>query len=201
MIKDFLTDFKNVFNGSITSLLKRYLFLTLYGLFKYLPTPIGDILRFIFLKFFLKKLSTFWIREGITFHFPENISVGKSVISEYVYLNGYGGVTIGDMVLVGANSMFYSHDHDFSDLSKPIRYQGLIKKPIIVKDNVFIGCNVVILGNVTINQGAVIGAGSVVTKDVPENTIVVGVPARVIATRDSKSEILNATEKVKLSVL
>ena len=183
IINDFLTDFKNVFNGNVISLIKRYIFLTLYGLLKYLPTPIGDILRSIYLRLFVKKLNSFWIREGITFHFPENISIGKSIISEYVYFNGYGGITIGDMVLVGANSMFYSHDHDFSNLSKPIWHQGLIKKPIVVKDDVFIGCNVVILGNVTINKGAIIGAGSVVTKDVPENAIVVGVPAKVIGSR------------------
>ena len=186
MVNDFLQDYKNVFKDNLLNVIKRYFFLTLYGVFKYLPTPIGDVLRAGFLKFFLRKINTIWIREGVTFHFPENISIGKSVLSEYVYFNGYGGIEIGDMVLIGAGTKFYSHDHIFDDLTKPIWHQGLVKKPVVVKDNVFIGCNVSILGNVTINQGAVIGAGSVVTRDVPENSIVAGIPAKVIAKRGIK---------------
>ena len=186
MLKDFLIDYKNVFKGNVLALLKRYVFLTFYGFLKYLPTPIGDVLRTVYLKLFLKKLNTFWIREGVTFHFPENISIGQSGINEYVYLNGYGGIDLGDTVIIGANSMFYSHDHNFSDLSKPIWHQGLIKKPIVVKSNVYIGCNVIVLGNVTIHEGAVIGAGSVVTSDVMENEIVAGIPAKVIGYRSEQ---------------
>ena len=183
MLSDFLHDYKNVFDGSFISLLRRYTFLTIYGILKYLPTPIGDILRGIYLKLFLKRINTVWVKEGVTFHFPENISIGNSVVSEFAYFNGYGGIEIGDKVLVGASSMFYSHEHNFTDLTKPIWHQGLSKKPIVVKDNVFIGCNVLVLGNVTINEGSVIGAGSVVTKDVPKNSIVAGVPAKVIGMR------------------
>lgn len=183
MLDHFLEDYKIIFNKSIFYLIRRYVFLTFYGIVKYLPTPIGDILRGLYLKLFLKKLNTTWVREGATFHFPENISIGRSVLSEFVYLNGYGGIEIGDQVMVGANSMFFSHDHNFSDMSKPMWSQGLSKKPIKIKDNVFIGCNVSVMGNVTINEGAVIGGGSVVTKDVPENTIVAGVPAKIIGKR------------------
>lgn len=183
MLGDFLHDYKNTFNGSILVLVKRYFFLTFYGILKYLPTPIGDVLRAGYLKFFLKQLDTFFIREGVTFHFPENISIGKSVVSEFVYFNGYGGIKIGDRVLIGAGTKFFSHDHDFSDLTKPIWHQGLIKKPVVVGDNVFIGCNATILGDVTIGEGVVIGAGSVVTSCVPSNSIVAGVPAKVIGMR------------------
>lgn len=183
MIDDFSKDFNNTFDGNPFKLILRYIFLTLYGVLKYLPTPIGDILRALYLKLFLKKINTIWVREGITFHFPENISIGKSVLGEFVYLNGYGGIDIGDMVLIGANTMIYAHDHKFDDLTKPIWHQGLIKKPICIKDNVFIGSGVTILGNVTINQGAVIGAGSIVIEDIAENTVVAGVPAKVIGVR------------------
>lgn len=188
MFNEFLQDYKNVFGGNIFYLVKRYIFLTLYGILKYLPTPIGDILRGLYLKLFLKKLNTFWIREGLTFHFPENISIGRSVLGEFVYLNGYGGIEIGDKVIIGAGCKFFSHDHNFSDLTKPIWHQGLVKKPIKVEDNVFFGCNVIVLGNVIIKQGSVIGAGSVVTNDVPENSIVAGIPAKVIGMRGIKTE-------------
>lgn len=197
MFEDFLQDYRNIFKKDFFSVIKRYLFLTLYGVLKYLPTPIGDVLRALYLKFFLKKINTIWIREGVTFHFPENISIGKSVLSEFAYLNGYGGIDIGDMVLIGAGSMFFSHDHAFSDLTKPIRHQGLIKKPIIIKDNVFIGCNVTVLGNVTINQGSVVGAGSLVTSDVPVNSVVAGIPAKVIGLRGEKLNISEELSPVK----
>lgn len=185
MFRDILHDYKIVFKGNIFAILKRYVFLTFYGLLKYLPTPIGDIVRAIYLKLFLKKIQTFHIREGVTFHFPEKISIGKSIIGEFVYFNGYGGIEIGDMVLIGAGTSIYAHEHKFDDLSKPIWSQGLIEKPIKIKDNVFIGCDVIIVGGVTIESGAVIGAGSVVTKDIPENSIVAGVPAKVIGYRGS----------------
>ncbi len=183
MLDNFLSDYKNVFDGNPIKMLYRYTFLTLYGLIKYLPTPFGDVVRGLFLKLFLKKTNTLWIREGVTFHFPENISIGNSVLGEFVYLNGYGGIEIGDDVLIGTGTMIFSHDHDFSDTTKLIRKQGLIKKPICIKDDVYIGCGVTILGNVTIHKGSVIGAGSVVTEDVPENTIVAGVPAKIISKR------------------
>lgn len=187
MLSGFLQDYKNNFKSNLWSLLTRYFFLTFYGLFKYLPTPVGDVLRSAYLKFFLKELHTLYIREGITFHFPENISIGRSAISEFVHFNGFGGIQIGDKVIVGAGSRFFSHDHEFSDLTKPIWHQGLIPKPIVIKDNVYIGCNVTVLGNVTVNEGAVIGACSVVTENVPENAIVVGIPGKVIGYRGSKS--------------
>jgi len=190
MLNNYLCDCKNMFKNNIFSIAKRYIFLTFYGIFKYLPSPLGDILRMFYLKIFLKKLDTVFIREGTTFHFPENISIGKSAIGEFVYFNGYGGIEIGDKVLIGNNSILYSHDHVFSDLEKPICCQGLEKKPIVIKDNVFIGCSVVILGEVVINQGAVVAAGSVVTKDVPENSIVAGVPARIIGDRVERDKKL-----------
>ena len=183
MLDHFLEDFRNIFKSSPLYLIKRYFFLTTYGVLKYLPTPFGDIIRGLFLKLFLKKLNTIWIREGVTFHFPENISIGRSIVSEFVYLNGFGGIEIGDKVMIGANTMFFAHDHIFGDLSKPMWSQGLAAKSIKIEDNVYIGCNVLIMGGVIVHEGAVIGAGSVVTKDVPSNTVVAGVPAKVVSVR------------------
>jgi len=192
MYKTLISEVRKAF-ASPWQLLKRYLFLTLYGVFKYLPTPFGDVLRWLCLKPFLKRLHTFWIKEGVTFHFPENISVGASALNEFTFLNGYGGIEIGDNVLIGANSMFFSADHVFDDVNAPIILQGLRKKPIVVKDNVFIGCGVTVLGNVTINSGAVIGAGSVVTTDVPENAIMAGVPAKIVRYRNGTDPASVAT--------
>jgi len=174
-----IAEIKNTFGSGYWSLLRRYIYLTAYGLFKYVPSPIGDILRGAFLKLFFKRLATIWIKEGGTFHFPENIRIGASALNEFVYLNGYGGIDIGDMVMIGSGTQIISADHNFADLTRPMVSQGLEKKPIVIHDDVFIGCDVKILGGVTVHTGAVIGAGSVVTADVPENAIVTGVPAKV----------------------
>ena len=62
----------------------------------------------------------------------------------------------------------------------------MIKKPIVIGDDVYIGCNVTVLGGVTIGSGAVIGAGSIVTTDIPEYAIAVGIPAKIIGKRGTK---------------
>lgn len=108
-----------------------------------------------------------------------NIKIGKN---SYFNMNctflDVCPIEIGDNVFVGPNTSFYTPCHP---IHKDYRYKGLeYAKPIKILNNVWIGGNVVILPGVTIKDGAVIGAGSVITKDVEENTIVAGNPAKVI---------------------
>ena len=106
-------------------------------------------------------------------------------------------IKIGDNVFVGPNTSFFTACHP---IHKDYRYKGLeYGKPIVVKDNVWIGGNVVILPGVTIGEGAVIGAGSVVTKDVEEDTIVAGNPAKVIRriTEEDRTYWKNEIEKAQ----
>jgi acetyltransferase-like isoleucine patch superfamily enzyme len=70
----------------------------------------------------------------------------------------------------------------------PIQTQGHVAKSIEIGDDVWIGANVVVLGGVRIGRGAVIGAGAVVTRDIPEFAIAVGVPARPVGSRLSASD-------------
>ncbi len=90
-------------------------------------------------------------------------------------------IVIEDNVLIGSGVHFYVTNHRFDDKTKPIIFQGHHdSKPIKVKTGSWIGANAVILPGVTIGQNAVIGAGSIVTKDIPDFSIAVGNPAKVI---------------------
>ncbi len=108
-----------------------------------------------------------------------NIEVGKNF---YMNTNGVildcGKVTIGDYVMIGPNVTLCTAGHPL-DAETRYTYEEFAK-PIAIADKVWIGANVVVLPGVSIGYGAVVGAGSVVTKDVPENTVVVGDPARVV---------------------
>ncbi|HHX8350777.1 TPA: sugar O-acetyltransferase [Vibrio diabolicus] len=108
-----------------------------------------------------------------------NIEVGKNF---YMNTNGVildcGKVIIGDYVMIGPNVTLCTAGHPI-DAATRYTYEEFAK-PIYIADKVWIGANVVVLPGVSIGFGAVVGAGSVVTKDVPENTVVIGNPARVV---------------------
>ncbi len=107
----------------------------------------------------------------------KNIKVGKNVfINACCKFQDQGGIEIGNGVLIGHNVTLATLNHD----ERPDFRQNIYPKPIKIGDNVWIGSNATILQGVTIGNGAIIGANAVVTKDVPENTIVAGIPAKII---------------------
>jgi acetyltransferase-like isoleucine patch superfamily enzyme len=165
---------------SINTYARVGLFQFTWGLVKYIPSPVGELFRFLVLKVFMKRIDTTWIRSGVTIWWPERISIGKSCLNEDIHLNGYGGISIGNHVLIGHRCSFFSDEHCFDDPDEFILYQGRKPAPIIIEDDVYFGCNVVVLSGVTIKRGAVVGAGSVVRHDVPSLAIVAGVPAKII---------------------
>jgi acetyltransferase-like isoleucine patch superfamily enzyme len=92
-------------------------------------------------------------------------------------------IWIGCMVEIAPNCAFYPYDHGFV-VGKPIMEQPLCTKGgIYIHDGAWLGYGVIVLSGVRIGKGAVIGAGSVVTHDVPDNSIAVGAPARVVGVR------------------
>lgn len=108
-----------------------------------------------------------------------NVSVGKNFYGNFnlTFLD-CTLITFGDNVMVGPNCTFTTATHPVDPTQ---RYNAVeYALPIKVGNLVWFGCNVTVLPGVTIGDGAVIGAGSTVTKDVPANTVVVGVPARVV---------------------
>ena len=111
--------------------------------------------------------------------FGKNLTLGKRVfINAGCTFQDQGGIVIGDDCLIGHNTVMATLNHDLA----PSRRADMHPAPIIIGRNVWIGSNATILAGVTIGDNAVVAAASVVTKDVPENSIVVGSPARVIRT-------------------
>lgn len=109
--------------------------------------------------------------------FGKNITIGKNVfVNACCHFQDHGGVTLGDDCLIGHNVVFATLNHGLSPQERTSMYPA----PIVLGKNVWVGSNSTILQGVTIGDNAVIAAGSVVTKDVPANTIVGGVPAKRI---------------------
>ena len=107
----------------------------------------------------------------------KNIKIGKNVfINACCRFQDQGGIEIGDGSLIGHNTTIATLNHDFN----PDKRANLHPSPVKIGKNVWIGSDSTILPGVEIGDGAVIGAGSVVTKNVPANSIAVGSPARVI---------------------
>jgi acetyltransferase-like isoleucine patch superfamily enzyme len=90
-----------------------------------------------------------------------------------------GKIFISKNCLIGPRVTFRTANHNFEDISKSKQAQGHTSKDIYVGKNVWIGANVTVLPGVNIGDNSVIGAGAVVTKNVPENSLAVGVPAVV----------------------
>lgn len=109
--------------------------------------------------------------------FGKNIHIGKDVfINACCHFQDHGGIHIGDGCQIGHNVVFATLNHGLT----PEDRATTIPAPIVLGRKVWIGSNATILQGVTISDNAIVGAGAVVTKDVPANGIVGGVPARLI---------------------
>ena len=114
-----------------------------------------------------------------TFHTDcgKTTKIGKRVfINAGCQFQDQGGITIGDDVLVGPQTIIATLNHD----PDPEKRGGMFAKPVVICDKVWLGARVTVCPGVTIGEGAIVGAGAVVTKDVPPRTVVAGVPAKVI---------------------
>ena len=109
--------------------------------------------------------------------FGRHITFGKNIfINQNVTFVDLGGITIEDDVLIGPGSTFITVNH----LIEPKKRRGLKVDPILIKRNAWIGANVTILPGVIIGENSIVAAASTVTKNVPNNVIVAGSPAKEI---------------------
>jgi acetyltransferase-like isoleucine patch superfamily enzyme len=139
----------------------------------------------------LSRLTGRTVPESVTVFPPFHCEFGKNLtIGEDVFLNmgctfqDAGGITIGDGTLVGHGCTVVTLNHAVD----PDRRADMIPAPVVIGRRVWLGAGVTVVPGVTIGDGAIVGAGAVVTKDVPANTIVAGVPARQIRRLDSDAD-------------
>ncbi len=117
----------------------------------------------------------------------DKIVIGNNVgIGEFAYLGGAGGLEIGDECIVGQYLSCHPENHNYENINLSIRHQGVSRKGINIGKNCWIGSKVTILDGVSIGNGSIIAAGSVVTKSFSENSIIGGVPAKLLKSRTNE---------------
>jgi acetyltransferase-like isoleucine patch superfamily enzyme len=109
------------------------------------------------------------------------ISIGSnSAVGAFSFLGGQGGIRIGSDVIMGPYVKIFSENHNYADPRVLIRTQGVSRRGVIIENNCWIGAGATVLDGVTIGSGCVVAAGAVVTQSMPANSLIAGVPARVI---------------------
>ena len=132
---------------------------------------------------YMRQITGSEIDETLRIFTPFHINYGKkTTFGRDCFVNfgctflALGGITIEDDVFIGPHCVLATEYHP----ENPETRHSLLTKPIVVKRNAWLGANVTVLAGVTIGENAIVAAGSVVTKDVPDNMIVAGSPAKVI---------------------
>ena len=132
---------------------------------------------------YMRQITGSEIDETLRIFTPFHINYGKkTTFGRDCFVNfgctflALGGITIEDDVFIGPHCVLATEYHP----ENPETRHSLLTKPIVVKRNAWLGVNVTVLAGVTIGENAIVAAGSVVTKDVPDNMVVAGSPAKVI---------------------
>jgi acetyltransferase-like isoleucine patch superfamily enzyme len=113
----------------------------------------------------------------------------KTVFGQECTISAYQRVRIGEQCVIADRAMFIDFDHGVSEVDRPIRVQGIYKRDTVVGSNVWVGYGACVLRGVRVGDNSIIGTNAVVTKDVPANAVVGGVPARVLRMRDAPREL------------
>jgi len=139
-----------------------------------------DRIKKVYYKGILKKCgANLRVYGSVNIKNPSNITVGKNcTLNDNVYLNGWSNISIGDDVSLSASCMLISTGLDLKTfLTQEHQHIG---QGISIGNNVQIGANAVVLDGVCVGNNVIVGAGSIVTKDIPDNVVVVGNPAKIL---------------------
>jgi acetyltransferase-like isoleucine patch superfamily enzyme len=132
-----------------------------------------------------------WLGDGTKIRCHEGVvDIGdKTVFGQECTISAYQRVRIGEQCVIADRAMFIDFDHGVVEVERPIRQQGIYKRDLIVGSNVWVGYGACLLRGVRIGDNAIIGSNSVVTRDVPANAVVGGVPAKVIRMRKAPQHL------------
>ena len=188
-----MTAQKRIAGGKIGKFLYKYIFAGLpdsfshflLGFFRNSSSSLGYGVRWAAYKKLCKRIGNDVIFEPSAYVInPENLVLGNDfVLHEFCYFQCSGAlVSIGNNCAIAHGVSILTGKHNFEKYHKTsnLRCKGNTFAPIIIEDNVWVGCQSVILGGVIVGNGAVIGANSLVNKTIPSLTVNVGTPAKTI---------------------
>jgi len=132
-----------------------------------------------------------WIGHGTKLRVHEGeTSIGaKTVLGQECTISSFQHVAIGRECIVADRVMLIDFDHGVVEVERPVRLQGIYKRDVNVGNNCWIGYGACILRGVTVGDNCVIGTNTVVTKDVPDNAVVAGAPARTLRMRPAPKRL------------
>jgi acetyltransferase-like isoleucine patch superfamily enzyme len=132
-----------------------------------------------------------WIGDDTKIRCHEGaVEIGsKTVMGQECTISAYKRVRIGEQCVIADRAMFIDFDHGVVEVERSIRSQGIYTRDVEVGSNVWIGYGACILRGVRVGDNSIIGTNSVVTKDVPANAVVAGIPARVIRMRETPEDL------------
>jgi acetyltransferase-like isoleucine patch superfamily enzyme len=128
-----------------------------------------------------------WVGQGCKIRVHEGeVSIGaKTVIGQECTISAYQHISLGRECILADRVMLIDFDHGVTEVERPIRLQGIYKRDVRVAHNVWIGYGACVLRGVSIGENSIVGTNSVVTKDVPANAVVAGVPAQLLRMREA----------------
>jgi acetyltransferase-like isoleucine patch superfamily enzyme len=132
-----------------------------------------------------------WIGDGSKIRCHEGaVEIGaKTVLGQECTISAYRRVRIGQQCVIADRAMFIDFDHGVVEVERPIRLQGIYMREVEVGSNCWIGYGACVLRGVRVGDNSIVGTSSVLTRDVPANAVVGGVPARLLRMRDTPQEL------------
>lgn len=168
--------------AKIFALTPLFFRLYIWDLISFFEGYISLGLRYLILRTSAKEAGqNIFIGKHVTIKNIKKLSIGTNVsIHSFSYIDALGDIIIGNDVSIAHHVSILSFNHSWDNSCLPIKYNPIEMKPVIINDDVWIGCGVRIMPGVTIGSRCVVAAGSIVTKNVPPGSLVAGSPAKVI---------------------
>lgn len=166
----------------INSLIPSFINRKLFVITRNISGNLGLLFRYVLLKNLCKKCGdNIAIYEGVYLKSIKNITIGSNVsIHSMCYIDATGGLSIGNDVSIAHASTIMTTSHTWDNPQLPIKYNQAKSSAVFIENDVWIASGCRVLAGVTINSKTIVAAGAVVTKNIPANTIVGGVPAKII---------------------